>query len=267
MSPAETEFTAVLTGVSHQYPGEPAPSLDGVDLMFRRGERVALIGPSGAGKSTLMTLLDGRLRGWTGGAVVLTDVLDPARPAPRALRAEVGFIFQEFALVERSTVWRNVLNGRLGRAAPIASLFGKFSDADIAATSAALADAGIADLAGKRVDRLSGGQRQRVAIARCLAQEPKLILADEPISQLDPVNADRILRLLGDAAKKRRATLIFSSHQPSLALRMADRVVAMKAGRVVFDGAADKLSEKVLAEVYAGAPERDADGRGLKLVI
>jgi phosphonate transport system ATP-binding protein len=261
---SETGIAAVLTGVSHQYPAEPGPSLDGVDLMFRRGERVALIGPSGAGKSTLMTLLDGRLRGWSGGAVVLAQALDPARPAPRNLRAEVGFIFQEFALVERSTVWRNVLNGRLGRISPLASLLGRWSEADLAATRAALADAGIEELAEKRVDRLSGGQRQRVAIARCLAQEPKLILADEPISQLDPVNAERILRLLGDGAKKRGATLIFSSHQPTLALRMADRVIAMKDGRIAFDGRPEKLTRKILARIYSG--DAGADGKTLRAV-
>lgn len=261
---ADSEFAALLTAVSHRYPGERAGSLDGVDLVLRRGQRLALIGPSGAGKSTLLTLLDGRLRGWQGGAVVLAHPLCPRRPAPRALRAEVGFIFQEFALVEQTTVRQNVLNGRLGRVSPFASLFGRFSEADHAAVAAAMSDAGIAELAEKRVDRLSGGQRQRVAIARCLAQEPRLILADEPISNVDPMRAEAILRLLGEAAERRAATLVFSSHQPAMALRFASRVIALAHGAIAHDGPPDALDRDRLAAIYTDADE--TDGQSLRLV-
>ena len=257
-------YAAVLTGVAHRYPGERAGSLDGIDLLLRRGERVALIGPSGAGKSTLLALIDGRLRGWRGGAVVLDHPLDPRRRPPRSLRAETGFVFQEFALVEQATVRQNVLNGRLGRTSPFASLFGRFAQADHAAAEAAMADAGIAELGEKRVDRLSGGQRQRVAIARCLAQEPRLILADEPISNLDPVRAKGILNLLSESAARHGATLVFSSHQPDVALRFADRVVALKDGRIAFDGAPDTLDRDRLAALYAEAAEAGASG--LRLV-
>ena len=251
-------YAAVLTGVAHRYPGEHAGSLEGIDLLLRRGERVTLIGPSGAGKSTLLALIDGRLRGWRGGAVVLDHPLDPRRRPNRSLRAEIGFVFQEFALVEQATVRQNVLNGRLGRTSPLASLFGRFTPADHAAAEAAMADAGIAEFADKRVDRLSGGQRQRVAIARCLAQEPRLILADEPISNLDPVRAKAILKLLSDAAARHGATLVFSSHQPDVALRYADRVIALKDGRVAHDGAPDALDRDRLAALYAEAGESEA---------
>jgi phosphonate transport system ATP-binding protein len=261
---ADTEIAAVLTGVAHRYHGERQGSLAGIDLLVRRGERVALIGPSGAGKSTLLSLLDGRLRGWEGGAVVLADALSPRRAPSRMLRAEVGFIFQEFALVEQASVRQNVLNGRLGRVHPVASLFGRFTEADHAAVDAAMQDAGIADLADKRADRLSGGQRQRVAIARCLAQEPRLILADEPISNLDPVRAEAILRLLGEAAARRRVTLRFSSHQPPVALRFAGRVVALKDGRIAYDGSPDELDRGRLAAIYAEASE--SKERSLRLV-
>lgn len=261
---ADTEIAVVLTGVSHRYHGERQGSLSGIDLMLRRGERLALIGPSGAGKSTLLALLNGQLRGWRGGAVVLAEALDPRRTPSRELRAEVGFIFQEFALVEQASVRRNVLNGRLGRARPLASLFGRFTEADHAAVEAAMDDAAIAELAEKRADRLSGGQRQRVAIARCLAQEPRLILADEPISNLDPVRAEAVLRLLGEAAAHRQATLIFSSHQPSVALRFAGRVVALKDGRIAYDGPPEGLDRDRLASIYADVPE--GEGRSLRLV-
>ncbi len=257
---AGSGYAAVLTGVAHRYAGERAGSLEGIDLVLRRGERVALIGPSGAGKSTLLTLLDGRLRGWRGGAMVLEHALDPRRRPPRALRAEIGFVFQEFALVEQASVRQNVLNGRLGRTSPLASLFGRFTPADHAAAETAMADAGIAELAEKRADRLSGGQRQRVAIARCLAQEPRLILADEPISNLDPVRAKSVLGLLADAAGRHGATLVFSSHQPDVALRLADRVVALKDGRIAHDGPPESVDRERLAALYAQTDGSEADG-------
>jgi len=244
----------LATGLVHRYGGARRGALAGLDLAVERGEVVALVGPSGAGKSTLLTLLDGRLRGWQGAATVLGRALDPDRAPDRARRAEVGFVFQEFALVERASVWRNVLNGRLGRTDPLASLFGRFTAADEAATEAALTDTGIAELRDRRVDQLSGGQRQRVAIARCLAQEPRLVLADEPVSNLDPLRSERILRLLADTARRRGATLIFSSHQPDLAGLVADRVVALRDGRVVFDGLPHCLTATELDAIYRDEP-------------
>jgi len=246
----------LVTGLIHRYGGEQRGALAGIDFAVERGEIVALVGPSGAGKSTLLTLIDGRLRGWQGAASVLGRALRPDRGPDRARRAEVGFVFQEFALVERASVWRNVLNGRLGRTDPLASLFGRFTVQDQAAAQAALIDTGIAELRDRRVDQLSGGQRQRVAIARCLAQEPQLILADEPVSSLDPLRSERILRLLADTTRKRGATLIFSSHQPDLAGLVADRVVALRDGRVVFDGPPDRLTASELTAIYRDAPTR-----------
>ena len=240
----------LATGLVHRYGSGGHGALAGVDFAVERGEVVALVGPSGAGKSTLLTLLDGRLRGWQGAASVLGRALRPDRPPDRARRAEVGFVFQEFALIERSSVWRNALNGRLGRTDPLASLFGRFSAADEAAAHAAMRDTGIAEFRDRRVDQLSGGQRQRVAIARCLAQEPQLILADEPVSNLDPVRSEQILRLLAETARSRKATLIFSSHQPELAALVADRVVAMRDGRVVFDGPPGRLTATELRAIY-----------------
>ena len=264
MTAADSEFVAVLTGVSHRYPGEAGNSISSVDLTLRRGERVALIGPSGAGKSTLLSLLDGRLRDFQGGAVVLSHALDARQPPPRKERAKVGFVFQEFALVERASVRQNVLNGRLGGVSQMAALLNRFSETDHAAVNRALIDAGILEFADKRADRLSGGQRQRVAIARCLAQEPRVILADEPISNLDPVRAENILRLLGEAAGRRGLALMFSSHQPALAVRYADRIVALKRGSVAYDGTPDKLDRALLADIYAN--DRSSDSRSLRLV-
>lgn len=249
-------LAVALVGVGFRRPGSGAPALDGIDLAVSAGEIVALVGPSGAGKSTLLALLDGRLRGWTGGAIALGRALASDSPPPRAVRAETGFIFQSHALVERATARRNVLNGRLGRAPLLASLLGRVRPEDEAAAMAALRDVDLVDLADERADRLSGGQRQRVAIARCLAQEPRLILADEPVASLDPLRAREVLRLLAGLARKRGATLVFSSHQPALALEVATRVVALREGRLVLDGPAPDITETALAAIYG------ATGRG-----
>lgn len=233
---------------SHSETGLPA--LEGVSLSIPEGEAVALLGPSGAGKTTLLTLLDGRLRGWQGRVSILGSPLDPDHAPPLARRADSGFVFQEFALVERSTVLRNVLNGRLGRMGILRALLAQPSARDLSSARSALSDCGIADLADRRVDTLSGGQRQRVAIARCLAQEPRLILADEPVSNLDPARATEILTLLTQAARKRGATTVFSSHQPNLARQFADRIIGMRHGRIVFDTVTANLTEEATDRLY-----------------
>ena len=239
-----------LRNVSHRYPGEDHTILAVDRLEVGPGERVALIGASGAGKSTLLRLLDGRLRGWSGEARVLGQALAADAAPPRRLRCETGFVFQEFALVEQATVRQNVLNGRLGRTRAFASLIGSFTQEDEDAADRAMRDVGIEAFAGRRVDRLSGGQRQRVAIARCLAQEPRLVLADEPVSNLDPVSAEAILALLRDCALRRGAALVITSHQPRLVARYVERVVALDRGRIVFDGAPDTLRDDEIADIY-----------------
>ncbi len=239
-----------LEELSFGHLGAEPRSIDQVSLNITAGECIALLGPSGAGKTTLLTLLDGRLRDWQGRVSVLGTPFEPNRALPLEKRADTGFIFQEFALVERSTVMRNVLNGRLGRMPGWRALLGNVSKSDIDVVRSALSDCGISDLADRRVDSLSGGQRQRVAIARCLAQEPKLVLADEPVSNLDPSRAADILTLLNCAAQARRATTVFSSHQPELARRFADRVIGMRNGRVVFDVAAGDLTDEATAALY-----------------
>ena len=239
-----------IDDLSYTHPGAELRALEHVSLAVPSGERIALLGPSGAGKTTLLTLLDGRLRGWRGRASVLGAPLNPDHPPARAQRPDTGFVFQEFALVERSSVLRNVLNGRLGRMSLVRAVLWRPTSRDLSLARAALADCGIADLVERRVDSLSGGQRQRVAIARCLAQEPRLILADEPVSNPDPARASETLTLVTGAARARGATVMFSSHQPDLARRFADRFVGMRDGRIVFDEAVDDLSEAATAELY-----------------
>lgn len=239
-----------LSGVSHQFNGITA--LDDVSISVSEGERVALLGPSGAGKSTLLALLDRRLKLGTGAAQVLNKSLLKGTRITHSDRADVGFIFQEFALLDRLSVYQNVMNGRMGRTRRGPSLWGKFETQDHLIVAQALSDVGLSSFADRRADQLSGGQRQRIAIARCLAQEPRLILADEPVSNLDPSRAAKLLGLITSRANHDGTTVIFSSHQPDLAQRFADRVVGLRDGKILFDKPSELLSQNDITQLYDG---------------
>ncbi len=242
-----------LRGVVLGYRGQPAPVLDLDAFTVRAREKISLIGSTGAGKTTLLSLVDGRQRRWSGTLRILGTELRPGRRPSRELRRRVGFIFQDFALIERMTVYENVRNGRLGHVPTFDSLRGRFPAEDEAAIHAVLDELGMGEFAHRRVDRLSGGQRQRVGIARCLAQAPDLILADEPISSLDPVRAESVVRLLVEACERRGAGLVLSSHQPSVVAPYVDRVVALRGGRIAFDGVPAELDDAEAAIYGASA--------------
>jgi phosphonate transport system ATP-binding protein len=239
-----------LEGVEARYPGAGRPALVVDHLAIGRGERVAIIGPSGSGKTTLLRILNGTLAGVQGDVFVLGKRLVPGRRPPREERRRIGMIFQDFSLVERASVFDNVLFGRLGHAHPLLSLLGLFSERDRDIAGAAVREVGLLEQRGKRADALSGGQRQRVAIARVLAQEPEIILADEPVSNLDPALTDDILGLLTAASERRGATLIMALHQPRLAVAHAGRVIGVSGGRIVLDEPAGRLSDEALRAVY-----------------
>lgn len=239
-----------LDSVGYRYPGNSQAVLTDVSLAIDVGEIVALIGPSGVGKTTLLSLLDGRLRGWNGEARVNGIELSSGRAPTRRQRVQTGFVFQSFALVERRSVHQNVLNGRLGRMSVGRSVLGHFSADDERAVKSAIDEAGLTGLEHRRVDGLSGGQRQRVAVARCLAQEPELILADEPINNLDPQSSRNVLAALARISQARRTTLLFTSHQPDIALLIATRVVGLKAGRLALNAPTREVTDASLAEIY-----------------
>ena len=240
-----------LQDISYYHPGNPEWGLHIDRMKVEAGEQVAIIGSSGAGKSTLLNLLDGRLFGWSGRVEVLGRNLSPNNRQPRKWRADVGFVFQGFSLIERATVFENVRLGRLGRVQNHhLSLIGKFGDQDEIAVETAIRDVGLEEFATQRVDRLSGGQRQRVGVARCLAQDPKILIADEPVSNLDPASATTILKLLNTCASARGATLIISSHQPKLIGDYVGRMVGLKNGRLAFDRNKSDVKPKDLAELY-----------------
>ncbi len=251
----KTKTVARLDNVEMRYPGQDRPALTVGALEVTAGERVALIGPSGGGKTTLLRLLNGTLLPTAGSVEILGQRLNGDTPA-REHRRRTGMIFQGFALVERATVMQNVLSGRLGYAHPWLSLFGKFSDEDRRLAMEAIAEVDLLDKAHERVDGLSGGQRQRVAIARVLAQAPDLILADEPVSQLDPALTLEIIGLLTKACRRRNATLIMAVHQPDLARAHMARILAVKDAGIVFDGPSEALTEEARSRIYDRDTER-----------
>jgi phosphonate transport system ATP-binding protein len=237
-----------LSDVAVRYPGQPQPALEIARWVVAPGERIAVIGPSGSGKTTLLRLLLGSLRPERG-AVDILGV--PARGRrSRAERRRTGMVFQSFALIERATVAQNVLYGRLGHVDPLASLLGWFGAADRQLAYEAACEVGLEGKLHARVDELSGGQRQRVAIARVLAQQPALILADEPVNNLDPRLAEEIIALLADASHRRGATLIMSLHQPTLARAHAERIVGIGNGRIQLDQPTAEVTDALLGQLY-----------------
>ena len=223
-------------------------------LDIQSGERVFVLGRSGSGKTTMSRLIKGRIEQTEGSVSVFGH--EPAASARHARRVafqhRVAMIDQEFFLVPRMNVIRNVLCGALGRVPTWKSILGMFSSAEWEKAEEILHEVELESCAEQRVETLSGGQRQRVAIARALMQEADLILADEPVSNLDPELAEDSLQLLVNAAKRRDITLMVNLHQPRLAKRFATRVIGLHRGHVVFDGDPDGLSTESEELIYAG---------------
>lgn len=233
------------------YESNNLKALDDLSLTVRDGEFVALIGLSGSGKSTLLRCIN-RLIEPTSGQIVL-DGVDITAASPeelRQIRRHIGMIFQQFNLVKRSTVINNVLAGRLGFTNPAWSLMNHFARPDVEQAIRNLDRVGIADKAYVRADTLSGGQQQRVAIARALMQEPKLMLADEPVASLDPATSHSVLRYLEELNKEEGITVVCSLHFLSLARRYATRVIALKGGTVAFDGLPTEITPQRFRQIY-----------------
>ena len=244
-----------LSRLSRTFAGHRA--LDNVSLTIHPGERVALIGPSGSGKSTLLRLIAGLLPADRGSGEIVIHGRAIQRDGrilseARAIRARVGFVFQQFNLVGRLPVLTNVLVGRLAHLPLWRTLPRAFSLADRRAAMAALARVGLADFAARRTGTLSGGQQQRTAIARALCQQANIILADEPIASLDPESSALVMDLLTAIARTERATLLVSLHQLDVAVRACERVIALRDGRICFDGPSSALNGDVLYSIYGG---------------
>ncbi|WP_458765541.1 phosphonate ABC transporter ATP-binding protein [Cupriavidus basilensis] len=247
-------------------------ALDNVSLAVAPGEMVALLGASGSGKSTLLRHVAGFIAADAGGTgevrVNGRTIQQGGRLARdvRAARAEIGFVFQQFNLVGRLPVITNVLTGMLPRVPLWRSLIRLFRAGEIDAGLEALAQVGIDDYAFRRASTLSGGQQQRAAIARTLVQNARVILADEPIASLDPESARRVMELLAQINRARRVAVVVSLHQVDVAMRYCPRVVALRHGKVVYDGPSAALTPAMLRELYGTeAAELLPDGAGLEV--
>ncbi|MBS1983855.1 MAG: phosphonate ABC transporter ATP-binding protein [Bdellovibrionales bacterium] len=225
-----------------------------IDLDIKAGEFIAIIGRSGAGKSTLLRAIN-RTIDLTGGKAQVLD--HNLRNMPRAelkkLRGDIGFIFQQFNLVKNLTALDNVLHGRLAHVGLVRSMLGLYPESERRLAQEALNSVGLNEKHNARIDELSGGQQQRVAIARAIVQDPKIILADEPMASLDPKLSEVVLELLQKFNRERKMTVLVNMHVLDHARRYATRVIGMRQGHVVFDGPIAKLDAAALNEVYEGA--------------
>jgi phosphonate transport system ATP-binding protein len=232
-------------------------ALKDVSFEVGDGEFLAVIGLSGSGKSTLLRCIN-RLVEPTAGKVILdgADITAASGTELRQIRRRIGMIFQQFNLVKRSSVLTNVLTGRLGYTNSFQSLFNYFSPEDRARALANLQHVDLREKAYVRADSLSGGQQQRVGIARALMQDPKLILADEPVASLDPVLAHTILRYLEQLNKDRGITVLCSLHFLDLVHRYATRAIALKDGELVFQGLPKEIDDAQFKAIYGQEAER-----------
>ena len=222
-----------------------------LDLEIGDGEFVVIVGLSGAGKSTLIRAING-LVPLTSGKLDVNghDVPNLNRKGMRDLRSEVGMIFQGFNLVDRTTVLNNVLMGRLHQVPTWRTLIGRYPDEDVQIAARALQRVEILDRAYVRATNLSGGQRQRVGIARALAQEPKIVLADEPVASLDPPTSHVVMKDLQQISRELGITTIVNLHFLDLATQYADRIIGLRAGELVFDGPGSAADEHTFRDIY-----------------
>lgn len=244
--------------VSKRYPNG-FEALKNINLTIEQGEFVAIIGLSGAGKSTLIRTIN-RMHDITSGSLTVdgTDVMSLHGKSLRSFRRRIGMIFQSFNLITRTTVIKNVLTAFVPDLPWWRAAFGVFTKEEKMKALESLDKVGILDKAFVRADQLSGGQQQRVALARTLAQNPQIILADEPVAALDPVTAKQVMDDFKRINKDMDISVLINIHHVELALQYADRVVGIRAGEIVYDGPVDKVDRQVLDSIYQGRQEETA---------
>jgi phosphonate transport system ATP-binding protein len=231
--------------------GNGNEALKSVSLKAERGEIIAVIGRSGAGKSTLLRCING-LQNATSGEVILDNenITGMGQQQLRLARRKIGFIWQEYNLIDRLPVMTNVLTGRLGYTPGIGNLLGYFDRSHREIALKSLERVNMLHRADFRADRLSGGEKQRVSIARAIAQEPKILLADEPVASLDPELSIQVMSDLSRVAREMGVLTLINIHQVELAKEFADRLIGIAQGKVVFDGAPDQLNQSILDHIY-----------------
>jgi len=243
--------------VSKVYPNGVV-GLDNVNLKIEQGEFVAIIGLSGAGKSTLLRTIN-RMHDITSGTLTVDglEVKNLKGKELRTFRRKIGMIFQSFNLVTRTTVIRNVLMAKVPEMPFWRVLLSVFKKEDKMQALESLDKVGILDKAYIRADQLSGGQQQRVALARTLAQNPEIILADEPVAALDPVTAKQVMSDFRKINQDMNISILINIHHVELALEYADRIIGIRAGKIVYDGPSENVTQDVLNTIYEGKiPEK-----------
>ena len=228
--------------------------LHGIDMDVKAGEFVVMLGLSGAGKSTLLRCMNG-LNQPDSGTLQVGDINLMQKHSRRELARHVAMVFQHHNLVQRLSVRKNVLTGRLGQVGTLASVLQLFRQSDIDLADECLQRVGLAHKADERTEALSGGQMQRVGIARALAQQPQVILADEPVASLDPKTARSVLQYLRDATRELGIAVVCNLHQVDYAKEFGDRIVGLSQGRMVFDGVPAQLDEAALNAIYSHEPQ------------
>lgn len=225
--------------------------LEDINLEVKSGEWIGIIGKSGSGKSTLLRSIN-LLVGVKSGAVFFKkrNLIDASKKELRILRRKIAFIFQDYNLIDSLSVLENVLSSRLGYQNFFASLFDIHSKQDYERANYAIEKLGLKDKTFIKAKNLSGGQKQRVAIAKALCQDADLILADEPVSSLDPGTTTQIMDYFKLIHEKKKKTLIINLHQVELAKKYCERIVAIENGRIIFDGKAKELSDEVIQRIY-----------------
>ena len=249
----------IFDHVSKVYPNGTV-GLDDVNLTIQDGEFVAIIGRSGAGKSTLLRSVN-RMHQITAGTLTVdgTDVSALSGKSLRRFRRGIGMVFQSFNLVTRTTVIKNVLSARVPDMPFWRVLLGAFRKEDKIKALESLDKVGILDKAYIRADQLSGGQQQRVALARTLTQDPRIILADEPVAALDPVTAKQVMQDFVRINKEMGISILLNIHHVELAIEYADRIIGIRAGRIVYDGPSANVDKNVLNAIYGDDSETEAD--------
>ncbi len=226
-------------------------ALKSVTLSAQKGEIIAIVGRSGAGKSTLLRCINGLQKAAAGQIILDGDEITAMNESQlRVARRQIGFIWQEFNLVERVSAMRNVLTGRLGYNRGLSSLVSYFSRADREIAVRNLERVNLLHRAGFRADRLSGGEKQRVSIARAMTQQPKIILADEPVASLDPGLSWQVLHDLATVSREDHVLTIINLHQVDLAKEFCDRIIGIAQGRVVFDGKPAEFDQAAMDRTY-----------------
>ncbi|HCD06882.1 phosphonate ABC transporter ATP-binding protein [Companilactobacillus crustorum] len=227
------------------------PALKDISFNIKPGTFVAIIGPSGAGKTTILRSLNQLIKD-DNGQILLdgNDIRTANKTQLRKYRRQIGMVFQNYNLVERLTVIENVLHGRLGYKSTLAGVFGRYTQEEKEEAISLLKKVGLENFALQRCSELSGGQKQRVGIARSLIQHPKVILCDEPIASLDPASAQNVMELLKNLTEEYNLICIANLHQINMAKMYADQIIGIRKGRLVFDEAANLLSEDTLRTLY-----------------